>query len=73
MHSKLKKMLYMVKAMNSQPHPKRSAEEVEGVERVGEVSKDCPDSYVAGAMNFLHVEHERRSRRGGGGGLERCP
>jgi hypothetical protein len=40
---------------------------VEGVEWVGEVSKDRPDSYTAGATNFLHAEHERRSRRGGGG------
>jgi hypothetical protein len=43
--------------------PERSAEEVEGVERVGGVSKDCPDSYASGATNFLHVEPERRSRR----------
>jgi hypothetical protein len=42
--------------------PVRSAEEVEGVERVGEVSKDCPDSYAAGATNFLHAESERRAR-----------
>jgi hypothetical protein len=37
---------------------------VEGVERVGEVSKERLDSYAAGATNFLHAEHERRSRRG---------
>jgi hypothetical protein len=42
---------------------------VEGIERVGEVSKDRLDSYAVGATNFLHVEHERHSRRG----LERCP
>jgi hypothetical protein len=41
----------------------RLAEEVEGVERVGEVSKDRPDSYAAMARNFLHTEPERRSPR----------
>jgi hypothetical protein len=49
--------------------PERSAEEVEGIERVGEVSKDLPDSYAMGATNFLHVEPERAP----GGGLKRCP
>jgi hypothetical protein len=41
--------------------PERSTEEVEGVERVGEVSKDRPDSYAAGATKLLHAEPERRS------------
>jgi hypothetical protein len=36
---------------------------VEGVKWVGEVSKDRPDSYVAGVTNFLHAEPERRSQR----------
>jgi hypothetical protein len=37
---------------------------VEGVEWVGEVSKDRPDFYATGATNFFHTEPERRSRRG---------
>jgi hypothetical protein len=41
---------------------------VKGVKRVGEVSKDLPDSYTVGAMNFLHAEPERAP----GGELGRC-
>jgi hypothetical protein len=43
--------------------PERSAEEAEGVERVGKMSKEHLDSYTARATNFLHAEHERHSRQ----------
>jgi hypothetical protein len=51
------------------PTLQRSAEEVEGIEWVGEVSKEHPDSYTAGAMNFLHGNMSGAP----GGGLGRCP
>jgi hypothetical protein len=42
---------------------------VEGTKRVGEVSKERPDSYAAGAMDFLHGNMSGSP----GGGLRRCP
>jgi hypothetical protein len=37
---------------------------VEGIERVGEVSKERPDSYAAGATDFLHRNMSGAPSRG---------
>jgi hypothetical protein len=49
--------------------PERSAEELEGVEQVGEVSKDRPDSYAMGAR----TSSMQNMSGAPGRGLEMCP
>ena len=52
-------MLYMVNAMNSHPHQKNTAEEVVGVEGVGEPD-DEPDR-IAIVSDLFDSEHDQRS------------
>ena len=59
--SKSVKMLYMVNAMNSYPHQKNTAEEVVGVEGVGE-PHDEPDS-IAIVTDLFDSKHDRRAPR----------
>jgi hypothetical protein len=61
---KVKVGVYVVRGEGNElaATPEQSTKEAVGVERVGEVSMERPDSYAVGATNFLHAEHDRCSR-----------